>query len=132
MIDYMKEMPGHAGAESSIPPQEKHSLLVQSIGFLSIILAILNLWVLAQRFQSLLHAGRYFQTTGTENPSVYGIWKYIHGYPLYEIPNTGSYAAQLYNFLFYVLYGHILHLFRIDGADISVYGAILTFVFALV
>ncbi len=110
---------------------EKKQRIQWALTAMIVLIAVLNLAVFAQRLTSVLRDGQYVVTTGIESPALYGIWKRLHGFPVYEFPNGGSFAAQLFNFGFYEFYARVLRWLRIDGAAISVGARLITLAFGL-
>jgi hypothetical protein len=60
------------------------------------------------------------QARGAEFESLFVIWKYINGQPIYQDPTHIPYTLSAYNWLFYVIYGEIagtiLSLLSLDDA----------------
>jgi hypothetical protein len=71
--------------------------------------------VLAVRLSSWSNCWRGSITEGREAPAIYGIWRVLHGYPLYEWPTRPPYSLTLYNFGFYRVYALVARLLGADG-----------------
>lgn len=96
-----------------------------------LVFAILNLAVFLVRFISVLHYGALFPTTGGERLAIYPVWKAVHHLPVYQWPLQFPFALALYNYLFYYTYAFYLKLAGAGGADILLWGRLLTPAFAV-
>lgn len=96
-----------------------------------LIFVILNLSIFLLRVVSIWRYGSLFPTTGGERLVIYPIWKSIHHLPVYDWPFQFPFALALYNYLFYGTYALYLKLVGAGGADILLWGRLLTPVFAL-
>ncbi len=71
-------------------------------------------------------------TSGYEEESLFAMWKYLHGLPIYSDPHQIPFAASYFNWLFYSLYGAFIsatvNLFTLDEAWIPTIGRCLTLV----
>lgn len=105
--------------------------VVPVLAALLLIGCALNLLITARRFQSLLRDGPYVVTSGIESPALYGIWKRLHGHPVYEFPDGQTYPAQLFNFNFYETYAGLLRLAGVDGFHLPVGARLITALFGL-
>ncbi len=47
-------------------------------------------------------------TSGFEEESLYAMWKYLHGLPIYNDPHQIPFSASYFNWLFYGVYGSII------------------------
>ncbi len=50
-------------------------------------------------------------TSGFEEESLYAMWKYLHGLPIYSDPHQIPFSASYFNWLFYGLYGSLINFF---------------------
>ncbi|MGD9593102.1 MAG: hypothetical protein AB7V32_11335 [Candidatus Berkiella sp.] len=50
-------------------------------------------------------------TSGFEEESLYAMWKYLHGLPIYSDPHQIPFSASYFNWLFYGIYGSLIRLF---------------------
>ena len=87
--------------------------------------------VFAVRVVSILATWRLTITEGGEGSQIYGVWRAIHGHPLYEWPIRDHFTLTPYNFLFYRTYGALLHVAHVDGEGILLWGRVVTLGFAL-
>ena len=71
--------------------------------------------VLCVRVASWSSCWRGSVTEGREAPAIYGVWRALHGYPLYEWPTRPPYSITLYNFGFYRIYALFSRLVGADG-----------------
>lgn len=106
--------------------QRAFRLLVAAI----VLLSLANAAILAIRIGSIAQHYELFETSGMEPLRVYGIWKLLHGHPLYEWP-AFPYTVHLYNFLFYGSYAAVLALLGTDGPEILLHGKWITLAFGL-
>src|SRR5437879_7894248 len=83
-------------------------------------------WILAVRCSSILSAGTFYPTNGSESLMAYSIWKIQNHLPLYEWPQRDPFTLTLYNYLFYALYGHLLDYLGVSGSGILIGGRALT------
>ena len=69
-------------------------------------------------------------TSGFEEESLFAMWKYLHGIPIYSDPHQIPFAASYFNWLFYSLYGSFIsatvNLFGLDEAWIPTIGRCIT------
>src|SRR6187551_2258254 len=77
---------------------------------LAALAAALVLWT---RVTSWASCWRWTITEGREGPSIYAIWRVVHGAPLYEWPDREPYSVTFMNFGFYQAYGAVA---RLSGA----------------
>ena len=52
-------------------------------------------------------APRHVITSGFEEESLFAVWKYTYGFPVYSDPHQVPFAASYFNWLFYQLYGGV-------------------------
>jgi len=96
-----------------------------------LIFAIVNLGVFLFRLDSVWHYGALFQTTGGERLVIYPVWKAVHHLQVYDWPLQFPYALALYNYLFYYSYAFYLQQVGAWGADILLWGRLVTPLFAI-
>jgi hypothetical protein len=92
---------------------------------------ILNLAVFLIRLISIWHYGALFPVSGGEPITIYSIWKGVHHLTIYEWPLAYPFTVAPYNYLFYNTYAFYLRLSGANGADMMMWGRLLTPVFAI-
>jgi len=75
-------------------------------------------------------------TTGSEEESLYALWKFVKGFDLYADHTKYPFAASYFNYLFYYFYGSILqaslYLFNLEDAWLPTLGKLISCSGALV
>lgn len=89
-------------------------------------LLALNAPVFASRLLSVLRTHPLCITEGSEGPTIYPVWKAIHGRPVYEPTAAPPFPITWYNFLFYQTYARLLSALGVDGEGILLWGRLLT------
>ncbi len=97
-----------------------------------LVFVVLNIAVFLVRAISVWRYGALFPTTGGERLVIYPIWKALHHLPVYDWPLRFPFALALYNYLFYYTYALYLKLVGAWGADILLWGRLLTPAFAVI
>jgi hypothetical protein len=70
------------------------------------------------RFASWTNCWRFAITEGREGPTIYALWRIVHGEPLYEWPNNEPYAITYLNYGFYWTYGVVTRVLGGDAEDL--------------
>lgn len=69
-------------------------------------------------------------TSGFEEESLYAMWKFLHGLPLYTDPHQIPFTASYFNWFFYTIYGSItkfvMSTFSLEDAWIPTVGRCIT------
>ena len=73
--------------------------------------ALFCIALLSIRTLSTIRFGALTFTSGAEDASLFAIWKWVHGVPVYQDPFSPPFAQSYFNFLFYSFYGLIAKLF---------------------
>lgn len=92
---------------------------------LALVLVALRLWHIIS-FQEPLHV----ITSGYEEESLFALFKYVHGMPVYADPHQLPFAASYFNWLYYGIYGTItsliLHTFHLGDEWLPTIARLLT------
>lgn len=97
-----------------------------------LVFVTLNLAVFLLRLVSVCRYGALFPTTGGERLVIYPVWKAVHHLTVYQWPLQFPFSLALYNYLFYYTYATYLKLVGAWGADILLWGRLLTPAFVII
>lgn len=94
-----------------------------------LVFVILNLALFLLRAISVWRYGALFPIDSVQ--PIYGVWKGVHHFPIYEWPLAYPFSLALYNYLFYGTYAFFLRLVGATGTGIMRWGCFFTPVFPI-
>ncbi|HEX6278034.1 MAG TPA: hypothetical protein VFZ53_33550 [Polyangiaceae bacterium] len=97
-----------------------------------IVAALAAALVFWTRLTSWASCWRWTITEGREGPSIYAIWRVVHGAPLYEWPDREPYSVTFMNYGFFGAYAGVARVFGAGGEALLWVGRLFTLLGAVV
>ncbi len=87
------------------------AMMHKRVGWLTFILCTVGtVALLLLRAQAVIHfdAPQHVVTSGYEEESLFALWKYVQGLPVYQSPHEIPFSASYFNWFFYACYGSVI------------------------
>ncbi|MFI4938473.1 MAG: hypothetical protein ACHQJ6_08215 [Candidatus Berkiellales bacterium] len=86
------------------PAKFAFGLVAMALGVLATLILV---WCRAEQVFSFIDP-RHVVTSGFEEESLFAMWKFLNGEPIYQSPHSIPFAASYFNWLFYQIYGSVI------------------------